>query len=361
MNSSIKQNSGKSLDNNEKKQLDKKEKNIYVNKKINKYSSFNNIQISSNNNDNNFKKDITYSYIPNNKKENKNLQISNINNDDSKYTNNNSHQRIIFIANNVKENPQSQNKYINSKITSSQGISYIMSNDYEQKNKNNNSSNDYSESSHNEFTYIANENSKNKELKISSNFKNNQLNITCQGVSYIAQEQPKPQEKNNNLEITSSSNKDSNNYISYIAPKKSINNNYSIEYNPMNFKDNQNGISFIAKNNNYQLSNQNNSYSYIAPGKTKSNTLGKNFNANNFEISSNKNNYFYIAKDKHEKNEDNKEKLNCFKFNHNESMNFICEDKKIKNNNNFAFTKCEGDNFKYIKDDATGAQILEQN
>ena len=48
-----------------------------------------------------------------------------------------------------------------------------MSNDYEQKNKNNNSSNDYSESSHNEFTYIANENSKNKELKISSNFKNN--------------------------------------------------------------------------------------------------------------------------------------------------------------------------------------------
>ena len=129
----------------------------------------------------------------------------------------------------------------------------------------------------------------------------------------------------------------------------------------MNFKDNQNGISFIAKNNNYQLSNQNNSYSYIAPGKTKSNTLGKNFNANNFEISSNKNNYFYITKDKHEKNEDNKEKLNCFKFNHNESMSFICEDKKIKNNNNFAFTKCEGDNFKYIKDDATGAQILEQN
>ena len=42
-------------------------------------------------------------------------------------------------------------------------------------------------------------------------------------------------------------------------------------------------------------------------------------------------------------------------------MSFICEDKKIKNNNNFAFIKCEGDNFKYIKDDATGAQILEQN
>ena len=73
------------MDNNEKKQLDKKEKNIYVNKKINKYSSFNNIQISSNNNDNNFKKDITYSYIPNNKKE---ISESNINNGDSKYINN---------------------------------------------------------------------------------------------------------------------------------------------------------------------------------------------------------------------------------------------------------------------------------
>ena len=41
-------------------------------------------------------------------------------------------------------------------------------------------------------------------------------------------------------------------------------------------------------------------------------------------------------------------------------MTFICEDKKIDNNKYFVLTKCEGDNFKYIKDDATGAQILNE-
>ena len=40
-------------------------------------------------------------------------------------------------------------------------------------------------------------------------------------------------------------------------------------------------------------------------------------------------------------------------------MTFICDNKKHVNNN-FTFTKCEGDNFKYIKDDATGAQILNE-
>ena len=39
----------------EENQMLKNDKNIYINKKVNKYSSFNNIQISSNNNNNNLK------------------------------------------------------------------------------------------------------------------------------------------------------------------------------------------------------------------------------------------------------------------------------------------------------------------
>ena len=210
-----------------------------------------------------------YTYIPTNKKEIQNLQISNINSDNNKYSNNNSHQGICFIANNPKE--KSQNKFINSKISSSQGISYIVPNN--KKYKDDNLSNKYSESHHNEFTYIAKEKPKNN---VSSNFKNSQLNTTSQGVSYIAQG---PINKING--------------ISYISQNNNINSTKKFE----------------KENNNYQLSSQNNTFAYIAPQQNKSSKMKYNFNKNNFEISSNKNNYFYIAKDKYEKKEINKENL----------------------------------------------------
>ena len=153
------------------------------------------------------------------------------------------------------------------------------------------------------------------------------MNTTSQGVSYIVQG---PINKING--------------ISYISQNNNINSTKKFE----------------KENNNYQLSSQNNTFAYIAPEQNKSSKLKCNYNKNNFEISSNKNNYFYIAKDKYEKKEVNKKNLNNFKFNHNESMTFICEDKKIDNNKYFVLTKCEGDNFKYIKDDANGAQILNE-
>ena len=364
----MKINNEENLGKKEEMQIQKNDKNIYINKKVNKYSSFNNIRISSNNNKNNLKNGNTYSKNPTNQKEIQNLQITNINSDNNKYSNNNCHQGICFIANNPKE--KSQKKFIYSKISSSQGISYIVPN--KEKNIDDNLSNNYSESNHNEFTYIAKakEKPKNEELKISSNFQNNEFNTTCQGISYIAKEQP----KNNNFEIVLSSKKTPNDTINYIAPKKYIKNNYSIEYNPTNNKDNQNGISYIAqnsnnnetnnfnKNNNFELSSQNNTFTYIAPIKNKFSLQKINNDKNNFEISSNKNNYFYIAEDKNEneKKEIQKEKFDCIKFNQNESMTFICDNKKIDNNNNYTFSKCEGDNFKYIKDDATGAQILNE-
>ena len=320
MNSLPKKNKEENLDKKEEQKIEKNNKNIYINKKANKFSSFNNIQISSNNNNNNLKNGNVYTYILTNKKEIQNLQISNINSDNNKYSNNNSHQGICFIANNPKE--KSQNKFINSKISSSQGISYIVPNN--KKYKDDNLSNKYSESHHNEFTYIAQEKPINN---VSSNFKNSQLNTTSQGVSYIAQG---PINQING--------------ISYISQNNNINSTKKFE----------------KENNNYQLSSQNNTFAYIAPEQNKSSKLKCNFNKNNFEISSNKNNYFYIAKDKYEKKEVNKKNLDNFKFNHNESMTFICEDKKIDNNKYFVLTKCEGDNFKYIKDDATGAQILNE-
>ena len=76
----------------------------------------------------------SYTYIPTNKKEIQNLQISNINSDNNKYSNNNSHQGICFIANNPKGT--SQNKFINSKISSSKGISYIVPNNKKYKDDN---------------------------------------------------------------------------------------------------------------------------------------------------------------------------------------------------------------------------------
>ena len=40
-------------------------------------------------------------------------------------------------------------------------------------------------------------------------------------------------------------------------------------------------------------------------------------------------------------------------------MTFICEDKKNNKIKNNVIIKCSADNFKYIKDNATGAQVLE--
>ena len=55
----------------------------------NKFSSFNNIQISSNDSNDNFNQGISYSYISNNKllKPKDNFQISNINYYNNKYSN----------------------------------------------------------------------------------------------------------------------------------------------------------------------------------------------------------------------------------------------------------------------------------
>ena len=103
MNSLPKKNKEENLDKKGEKQIEKNEKNIYINKKVGKYSSFNNIQISSNNNNDNLKNGNAYTYIPTYKKETQNFQISNINSNNNKYSNNNSHQGICFIANNPKE------------------------------------------------------------------------------------------------------------------------------------------------------------------------------------------------------------------------------------------------------------------
>ena len=231
----------------------------------------------------------------------------------------------------------------------------------------------YSESQQNEYTYIPPENFKTKDFKISSNKYLNKLNSTSQGISYIFPKKQKILENNNkNYEVSLSSNHNSKEIITYIAPEKKISNNYSIESNPTYNKNYQNGISYIApktnniiskksKNSfNHKLSTQKNTYTYIAPKKS---STPNNYNIqyinnsddNNFEISSNKNNFFYLAKNKDNKKEDS----DIFKFNHNESMTFICENKKNNKIKNNVITKCYADNFKYIKDDATGAQVLE--
>ena len=240
-------------------------------------------------------------------------------------------------------------------------------------------------------------------------------------MSYIATKKSKLQDNQENLKIITSLNKNPQEIINYIAPKNKNINNYIIENNPTDNKENQNGISYIApnkpKNNwtynsntnshqefnyissknpktfnytitssnpngnintqisyipkiykkpiNYQLSSQNNTFTYIAPEKIESinddkeqKIMGTNNDNNkikkNFEIASNNNNFVYISKKKEEK----KQKLDDFKFNHNASMTFICEDKKVQKDN--LFIECGADKFKYVKDEATGAQILEQ-
>ena len=398
------------------KQKETKEINNNIDKTKNKSSSFNNIQISSTNYNNNSQKGITYSYISHNHKQNQNqnFQISSINIDNNKYSNNDSHQGISFISKKQKENPKNFQNV--TKINSQQGITYIAP-----ENKNNKTnkflieSNNYSESNHKEFIYIAPDNNKSKEFQISSNSYNNQLNSTSQGISYIAEKKSKKEENNQKLKIISSSNINPQEKISYIAPETKS--NYIIENIQINNKDNQKGISFIAPNkkqnywiynsskdshqeinyisskkpkkfadeitssnpnyNNYinstqisyisnkskkpidyQLSTQNNTFTYIAPKKKESFKEEKvkenNEIKKDFEITSNNNNYIYISTNKGGK----KEKMDDFKFNHNESMTFICEEKEIKKDN--LFIQCDADKFKYVKDEATGAQVLEQ-
>jgi hypothetical protein len=362
-----------------------------------------------------------YTYVSANKKQIQNFQISSINNSNNKYSNIESHQGISFIAKNNKEN--TKKLQASTKINSQQGISYIAP-----ENKNNKKENkfsietsNFSENSQKGINYLATKKINNKEFQISSNSYKTQLNETLQGMSYIAAKKSKLQDNQQNLKIITSLNKNPQEIINYIAPKNKNINNYIIENNPTDNKENQNGISYIApnkpKNNwtynsntnshqefnyissknpktfnytitssnpngnintqisyipkiykkpiNYQLSTQNNTYTYIAPGKIESSNKNKEqkimgtnngFNKikNDFEISSNNNNFVYISKNEEEK----KQKPDDFKFNHNESMTFICEDKKIPKDN--LFMECGADKFKYVKDEATGAQILEQ-
>lgn len=367
----------------------------------NKFSSFNNIQISSNNNNDDIQKGISYTYITNDKKPKQNLQISNINYNNNKYSNNNSHQGISFIAQNQKNKCNNfQTKAI---INSQQGISYIAPKSKNLKeNKISIESNNYTKSENNGISYLANQ-KPNKVFQISSNPNQNEFNSTSQGISYIAQEKTNPKDVNKNLTINSSSNNNSQNIISYFPQANKNFTNYKIEHNPINNKEGQKGIYYIApnkpkkfvisnsnqnthqeihyiapkkiipqykissNNNNinynqnsfdYKLSTQkNNTYTYIAPGKKKKNGFEDKqttiLKKNNLEISSNNNIYFYLSK-----NEDGgKNDSDNFKFKHNESMTFICKEKKENKNN--LFIQCEGDKFKYVKDDATGAQIME--
>ena len=100
----FKPDSNGSLNFKSEKQNEKIENNNPNNSGKNKLSSFNNIQISSNNNNDNAKKENMYSYVSANKKQIQNFQISSINNSNNKYSNNESHQGISFIAKNNKEN-----------------------------------------------------------------------------------------------------------------------------------------------------------------------------------------------------------------------------------------------------------------
>jgi len=423
-NSSFKQDSNINLNNKSENKNEKFNDNNQNNKVKNKLSSFNNIQISSNNNNDNSNKGISYTYISDDKKQKSNFQISSINNSNNKFSNNKSHQGISFIAKNNKED--SKKFQISTKINSQEQISYIAPENKNKKKENSFSieSNNFSETSQKGINYSETEKPKNKVFQITSNSYKTQLNETSKGICYISNEKSKLKDNQQKLEIISNSNKNPQDIINYIAPKYKNANNYIIENNPTNNKQNQNGISYIApnkpKNNwtnnsnisshqeinyisskypktlnyeitsnntnnninnsgtqisyipkmykkpiNYQLSTQNNTYTYIAPGKIDSSNKNKEqkimgtnngFNKikNDFEISSNNNNFVYISKNKEEK----KQKPDDFKFNHNESMTFICEDKKIPKDN--LFMECGADKFKYIKDEATGAQILEQ-
>ena len=365
-------------------------------KSKNKFSSFNNIQISSNDNS---QKAISYTYISNEKKPKSNFQISNINSNNNKYSNNNSHQGISFIA--KKQNDKQGNLQTSSKINSHQEFSYIAP---EKKgNKYLIEPNNYSTNGQNGISYLAPEKLNNKEYKISSNLNQSQLNFPSQGISYIVKEKMKTKDEKQNLTISNLYNNPQNT-INYIAPEKKKNFNYKIEHNPSNNKDEQKGISYIAPNNpktflisnsnqsshqeinykapeqpkildfdissnknttsnqvifisnssnkkyNYQLSAQNNTYSYIAPEKNekKSNNPTKK----DFKICSDNNTFIYVSKNEKE----NKEK-DIFQFNHNQSITFICDEKK--DNKKVNFSQCNADKFKYVKDDATGAQIME--
>ena len=407
--------------------------NSEINK--NKLSSFNNIQISSNNHNSNSNKGIEYTYISSIKeqklKSKQNFQISSINSNNNKFSNNDSHQGICFIANNPKENSKD---FLNkTKINSQQGISYIASQNQNKEKKFSIESNNFSESHYKGITYIAPENSMNKKYHISPNYNNTQLNSVSQGISFLSKENPKPKEINKNFKIISSSNKNPNDIISYIAPEIKKGDKYKIEYNPSNNKEEKNGICYIAQNKskqyslsssfknshqeikyltqntpiseeykissnhskdnnninlanstqlsfisdkpkkiskNYQLSSQSNTYSYIAPVKIDTsldkNSIDKKNNNNDLTISSNKNNFIYISENKPNKiskqeKKENGENSNNFKFNHNESITFICEGEISNDNKTNKFIKCDGDNFKYIKDLATGAQIFEEN
>ncbi len=125
--------------------------------------------------------------------------------------------------------------------------------------------------------------------------------------------------------------------MSYIVQKKEK------ELSNKN-KSNNNNQSFQ-----FQSSNQSDTYSYIAPKKKQ--IITPSFN-NSIE-------YIYPSKDNNIKAFPNKIGFSGdIKFNHNESMTFICEDKKVQKDN--LFIECGADKFKYVKDEATGAQILEQ-
>ena len=225
-------------------------------------NSFNDIQLSTNNNSFNLNQGLSFSYVSGSTKKNQNLEISTINSDNNKYSNNNCHQGISFISN---KNTNKSNNFQISKTISQKEISYY--------------------------------------APEKDNIINNQNSISSQNMSYIVQKKEKELSNKN----------------------KSNNNNQSFQF---------------------QSSSQSDTYSYIAPKKKQ--IITPSFN-NSIE-------YIYPSKDNNIKAFPNKIGFSGdIKFNHNESMTFICHDNKLNNN----FIKCSEDNFKYIKDKATGAQILE--
>ena len=94
-------------------------------------------------------------------------------------------------------------------------------------------------------------------------------------MSYIATKKSKLQDNQQNLKIITSLNKNPQEIINYIAPKNKNINNYIIENNPTDNKENQNGISYIAPNkpkNNWTYNSNTNShqeFNYISSKNPK--------------------------------------------------------------------------------------------
>lgn len=311
------------VSNNEK---NKNEKSLTSNKK---FSSFANMQISSNSKDSKVNSNQRITYIADTPQiKTKNYQIVNQNSNKINFSNINSQQGISFIA----ENPQQKSK--NFKITSNpdssnnnlhQGLIFIAEKPKQQisSNLNNNTT------SHLDLTFIA-EKPKIKTYTISSNSGNYTDDNSHQGISFLAEKSTFKHQKN---EISSSSIsfKNTNTYQGLHniteTPKTKVCNLQISSNNDSNQR-----ITFLAdnpkeKNKNLKISNNNSkhSISYIVEKQKQNNFV---------YISSNSNKYNSNKKSDIEKKQNNDSNKKAFNYVTSAQSSNICYNAPEENTNN---------------------------